>query len=90
MTEKLTRRQQAHAFAIWRFANPLEWNCTITEIAEGTGIDPRVIGRVLTLKGWGTRIRVDGQGERSKSTWEASQTPGSLGLCGAEYLENFA
>ena len=89
MTENLTLRQQANAFNIWRYANPREWNCTVTEIAEATGIAHQIVGTTLAATGWTGRIRADGHGERARSEWEARRSYGSVGDCGVEVLEHY-
>ena len=53
----MSPRLEAYAFRIWRFAEPLAWNCTIGEIAEGTGIHGPTIGHVCNVKDWRRRLR---------------------------------
>jgi len=51
-----TPRIEAHAFRIWQFAAPLEWNVTIGEISEKLDIPVVSIRYVIDIKRWAGRI----------------------------------
>lgn len=55
-----TQRTKARAFAIWRYANPRDWNVTYEEIAEATGMTVNQVHWVFAQMGWWGRIK-DGQ-----------------------------
>lgn len=88
MTKTLSPRMEAHAFRIWQFAAPVEWNCTIEDIEAATGIRAQTIGYVLNLKGWRNRVRL-GRSERNIAVYMAHQPQNYRGVggCGLESLE---
>ena len=53
----MTPRAMAHAYLIHAYAEPLEWNVTIQDIADATGLANNRIGRILRDKGWFSRVR---------------------------------
>ena len=50
----------ALAYRVWAYAEPLGWDCTVSEIADAIGASPTAVGRVVSLKGWQTRVRTSG------------------------------
>lgn len=52
----MTPQLEARAFAIWRYAAPLKWDCTHAEIARATGLSCSQIRHAIHAKGWGGRI----------------------------------
>jgi hypothetical protein len=55
----MTPRAMAHAYMIHAYAEPLEWNVTIQDIADATGLANNRIGRILRDKGWFSRVRTN-------------------------------
>lgn len=55
----MTPRAMAQAYMIHAYAAPLEWNVTIQDIANATGLANNHIGRILRDKGWGSRVRTN-------------------------------
>ena len=54
---KKSPRTEAIAFMIWRYATPIEWNCTIPEVAEAIGKRQPVVRGIVIQRGWHTRMR---------------------------------
>lgn len=50
-------RTEAVAYRIWGYAEPLGWNCTSAQIAEGIGEPIGAVRKVIGLKGWANRVR---------------------------------
>jgi len=55
----MTPRSMAQAYLIHAYAAPLEWNVTIQDIADATGLANNHIGRILRAKGWFSRVRTN-------------------------------
>ena len=53
----LNVRQQAIAFEIWRFAEPLGWNVTFGDVANALGISHQEIAIIARRKDWTNRFR---------------------------------
>lgn len=53
----MTPKQNALAFRIWQYAEPLGWDCTAAEIADAVRSTPQAVVSVVKMKGWWTRIR---------------------------------
>lgn len=51
-----TQRTKARAFAIWRYANPRDWNVTYDEIVEATGMKYHDVANTIHKMGWAGRI----------------------------------
>lgn len=49
---------EALAFRIWQYANAREWNLTVSEIAADLREPLQRVSRVVSLKCWGSRLRV--------------------------------
>jgi hypothetical protein len=64
----MTPRSAALAFRIWQYAEPLGWDCSVKDIAEGLGdVSWQRVRKVLHLKGWSNRVR------RDSGAWGDSQ-----------------
>ena len=61
----MTPKQNALAFRIWQYAEPLGWDCTAAEIADAVRSTPQAVWIVCKAKGWGTRVRSDSRGNGS-------------------------
>lgn len=48
-------------FLVWRAATSVDWDCTIGDLAEETGLSRQTVIHVLARKGWRDRI-AEGQG----------------------------
>lgn len=46
------RQNRASAFRIWREGHPVDWQCTVTELAEATGLPPGTVRRICRERGW--------------------------------------
>jgi hypothetical protein len=56
-TLKISARSQTIAYRIWCVAKPLEWDISISELAEALDLNHNSIRSVLQLKGWLNRLR---------------------------------
>jgi hypothetical protein len=54
----ISPRTQALRFRIWAYCEPLGWNTTVLEIAEGLGEPVNVIVGAIAATGWTKRLRV--------------------------------
>jgi hypothetical protein len=52
----MTKKLEARAFAIWRYANPREWDVSCDEIADATGLTRSQVNTTIGAKGWGGKI----------------------------------
>lgn len=64
--------QDAIAFRIWQFADPLGWDCTRAEIASALGLSLGTIHIVCAKRGWSNRLRQvsSSQIESLRGTWD--------------------
>lgn len=53
----MTPRQQALAFRIWQYCQPLGWNVTTIELANALEQSRYTIHSILRAKGWSNRVR---------------------------------
>lgn len=53
----MTPANEALAYRIWAFCEPLGWDCTALEIAENVDDSAHRVGAILRWKGWAGRIR---------------------------------
>jgi hypothetical protein len=44
--------QRANDFLIWRAGTSVNWECTVQEIADETGIPPSTVSSTCRRKGW--------------------------------------
>jgi hypothetical protein len=44
--------QRANDFIIWRAGTSVNWECTVQEIADETGIPPSTVSSTCRRKGW--------------------------------------
>jgi len=65
----MTPKLEARAFAIWRYAEPRDWNVSYDDIERATGLDARQIGYVINRKGWAGRIR----SHSARRGWQAAR-----------------
>jgi hypothetical protein len=49
---KKSYRREAQAFVIWREARSVDWKCTVSEIAEATGIAPSTVNEICRERKW--------------------------------------
>lgn len=62
MTHILTQAQRdARAFAVWRYANAQDWDCSYDEIADATGLTHNQVKETFRRENWFGRI---GSGSR--------------------------
>ncbi len=47
---------EANAFRIWREGSAVEWDCTLTELADAVGLTKPTVWRICQDKGWTTRL----------------------------------
>ena len=52
----MTQQLEARAFAIWRFAQPLDWDVSMDEIADAVGLTRSQVNNAISAKGWGGKI----------------------------------
>lgn len=55
----MKRRGEAMAFLIWRAAQAVDWDCTLTEIARELGISLQRVHSTVKRKGWSHRFNPD-------------------------------
>lgn len=53
-------RSEAIAFMIWAYANPLDWDCTVQEIAAHLDQSTKRVAAICRWKGWTSRLRSSG------------------------------
>ena len=53
----LSPRSEALAYRIWAYANPLGWDCTLSELSEALDAKLESVRNVVSMKGWGGRLR---------------------------------
>jgi predicted DsbA family dithiol-disulfide isomerase len=46
-------------FLVWRAASSVNWDCTIGDLAEETGLSLQTVSNVLRRKGWRDRVNDD-------------------------------
>lgn len=61
----MTQQLEARAFAIWRYAEPREWDVSYEEIADATGLTYNAVNDTIYIKRWGGKI---GGGRRDDNT----------------------
>lgn len=66
----MTPRSEAIAFRAWQVASRMEWDCTVAEIADEIGADPKSLGAIFQAKGWVSRVRVSDH-HRARATLSA-------------------
>lgn len=55
----MSARSEGIAYRIWAYAQPLGWNCTNAQIADGIGESVHVVANVCAMKDWTRRLRVE-------------------------------
>jgi hypothetical protein len=73
---------EAHAFIIWAFCSPLEWNCSVNDISEGTGLSAQVVSATLQAKSWMHRVRVSQRLIRAQSQIDGRYPDSSYDFAG--------
>lgn len=53
----MTPRAMTNAYLVHAYCAPLEWNVTIQDIADATGLANSHVGRILQINGWTSRVR---------------------------------
>lgn len=68
----MSPHQEAIAFRIWQFAEPLGWDCTRAEIASALGLTLGTIHIICAKKGWSGRLRHTSASkvESPKGSWD--------------------
>jgi predicted transcriptional regulator of viral defense system len=59
MTHNMTIKAMTNEFIVWRAASSVNWDCTIGDLAEETGLHPVTIASILRRKGWRDRVNDD-------------------------------
>ena len=49
---KMSARQKAHDFMVWRACESAGWNCTIPDVAKETGFSREKVRKILHRRGW--------------------------------------
>lgn len=49
-----TIKHMANCFRIWRAGSSVDWNCTIADIADETGINSKTVADICRRKNWKT------------------------------------
>ena len=52
---------EALAFRIWQYANPIGWDCQMKDVAEHLGIHWQRVRSIALKKGWNERFRLSKQ-----------------------------
>lgn len=52
----MTVTSKARDFAIWRYANAKDWDCSYDEIADDTGLTRNQVLYSIKRNGWGGKI----------------------------------
>lgn len=50
------REQAANDFLIWRAAQSVGWDCTMSDIAEETGLNTRTVQTACKRRGWSHKL----------------------------------
>jgi predicted DsbA family dithiol-disulfide isomerase len=62
MTHPQTIKAMTNDFIVWRAASSVGWDCTISDIAEETGLSAKTVLNALNRKGWRDRVNDDPHG----------------------------
>lgn len=54
--DHMKAKAMANDFLVWREASSVDWDCTIAELAEATGLEASTVGKILKGKGWRDRV----------------------------------
>jgi hypothetical protein len=57
MTAAFNPRSAALAFRIWRYAEPLGWDCTVAEIADELRESTQTVNNICWRRGWNRKLR---------------------------------
>jgi hypothetical protein len=52
-------RSDAIAFRIWQYANPIGWDCNLSDVAEALGVTTNTARAIAQWRGWLGRFRKD-------------------------------
>lgn len=50
-------RTMARAYRIWWYCSGIEWDCTVSQVAEALDIPLGSVSRICQQKGWINRLR---------------------------------
>ncbi|MBT8411215.1 MAG: hypothetical protein KJP02_05400 [Octadecabacter sp.] len=70
----------ANAFALWRVAVSVDWDCTIKEAAQEVGITPSAAQRIAGERGWTDRFNPSARSQ-ARGTHN-QQAPDTLQMMG--------
>lgn len=45
-------KEHARAFAVWREAMAVDWDCTVSELANACAMDPSTVRKIVFKRGW--------------------------------------
>jgi predicted DsbA family dithiol-disulfide isomerase len=62
MTHNMKIKAMTNEFIVWRAASSVNWDCTIGDLAEETGLSLQTVSNVLRRKGWRDRVNDDPHG----------------------------
>lgn len=71
-----TIKGMVNNFLVWRAANSVDWDCTVTDLVEETGLSMPTVISVLNRKGWRHRVNNNPHGNVDRlSVDEAMRNP---------------
>lgn len=56
------RVEAVNSFLIWRTAEAVDWDCTMQDLADETGLSLRTVQAVCQRKGWSKRLTANRTG----------------------------
>lgn len=56
------REQVANDFLIWRAAQSVGWDCTMSDIAEETGLNAKTVQATCKRRGWSRKLPSENPG----------------------------
>lgn len=50
--DNMALKHKANAFLIWRAGTAVDWDCTVRDLAEETGLARSTVGNICRRRGW--------------------------------------
>lgn len=80
MKTNLSPRTEAIAYRIWAAAREVEWNTSISELADALELDVNTVRGVIQVKGWTQRLRPSDRPAKTVRQEEIAEVPGFVGM----------
>lgn len=82
----MMHKTQALAYRIWAYAQPLEWNCTMQEVATALDESLMRVSAVCRSTGWHNRMRTDKTGRHDANYVSSSARKDEVALLAEQHL----